>query len=371
MKPPVLSNPEGFDVFDALAYRSGAPLWMLWSLLGFVFLGVILLWGGAVMIRRREERHVRKGFHLLADERGLNEVEEALLLKLVTAARPENLLTIFVSVAIFERGVDALMAGVSSAPGDSGDLAAGLKHLRKKLGFDRLPERWTLRHSRQIPLETRLMVGFKRVERTRFCTCVVVDSDPLKLEVSPLLRHDETALEEVAAGERFYVRFWMNGDTEYKFRSTLLEETGSQRSTLFLAHSDHLERLQQRDFFRLRVHIPIKLYGHDAEKEICSPSEVSIEDPAQYRAQAVLEDLSAGGAAIHADETLDEGELLVVDPAYRGDFSLAGVVCRVLRSEKSKESGQIYYLEFVNATRSLQDRLVRELYKKQLSISTG
>lgn len=366
MKPDPVPIEEYQDILDALRLRSETAGWLLWAVLGFLAIFVGLLWGGAVVMRRRERRHVMRGFNKLAEERGLTGEETALLLRMAREARLENLLMAFSSVSAFERGIDRLLPPEDGPERDA--MVSRLQGLRTKLRFDHLPPKWALRHSRQIPLDIRILVGFKRNGRTRFCTCVVVENNAVALKVAPLVREDEEALEGVEIGERLYIRFWMERDAEYKFRSCLLPETGTSRGTLVLEHTERLERLQRRDFFRLPVHIALRFYAlPDAELARLPPGEIRVEG--EPRLAGTLVDLSAGGAAVQAEEGLAPGEQVVIDPLYEGDFSLAGLVCETIKSVENRADGFTNILEFVNAGDALQDRLVRELYRRQLALA--
>ena len=280
-----------------------------------------------------------------------------------------NPLFVFASIAAFEKGVDLLLSGVPE--GDAAarqEMAELLQSLRQKLGFDAVPEEWALRHSRQIPVGTRLMVGFKRGDQTRFCSCVVVETDPLGITAAPMLRTDEEALAQVASGQRLYVRFWHQGDTEYKFRSKLVPDADSEPGSVRLAHADELVRLQRRDFFRLAVRIPLPLYAlPDEEAATRLPGDIEIEEGVSPRLEGVVVNLSAGGAAFRAGEGLNTGEMVVADPLHKGFFPLAGITCKAIGSRATEGEGVTSYVEFLNASSAMQDRLVQKLYQRQLA----
>ena len=364
------ASKEAYEsLFDVIRPRSETSLWELWTLVVLTLVVVGLIWGGAWARRRREEARTRQAFRLLAAERGLVPEEQELLYRMARGLGKANPLFVFASIAAFEKGVDLLLSGIRE---DDATARQGmvdlLQSLRQKLGFDTLPEEWALRHSRQIPVGTRLMVGFKREDQTRFCSCVVLETDPLGITAAPMLRADEEALGQVVPGQRLYARFWHQGDTEYKFRSELLTNTDSEPGSVRLAHADELVRLQRRDFFRLAVRIPLTLYAlPQVEAATRLPGDIEIGEGVHPRLAGEVVNLSAGGAAFRAGEGLNTEEMVVVDPLYKGFFPLAGIVCKAIGTRVTEGEGTTSFVEFVNVSSALEDQLVQKLYQRQLA----
>ncbi|MDP6775737.1 MAG: PilZ domain-containing protein [Candidatus Latescibacteria bacterium] len=364
------ASKEAYErLFDIIRPRSETSGWELGALFGLIVLVVGLIWGGSRIRRRREEARTRQAFRLLAQERSLDPEEQALLHRMASSLGKANPLFVFASIAAFEKGVDLLVS--EAAQGDAvalRDTADRLQSLRQKLGFDTIPDKWALRHSRQIPVGTRLMVGFKQEDQTRFCSCVVVETDPLAITVAPMLRGDEEALVQVPVGQRLYVRFWLQGDTEYKFRSELLPSEDSEPGSLRLAHAVEMVRLQRRDFFRLPVRIPMVFYAlKDEEAARRLPADIQVGEDVQPRLEGVLVNLSAGGAAFRAEGGLDPEERVVMDPLYKGLFPLAGIVCKAIGSRAAGGGEVTSYVEYLNVSSAMQDRLVQKLYQRQLA----
>lgn len=358
------------NIFDAIRPQPGVSGPSLWFLLGFLLFLALLIGGTAYTRYRRRRLKLEKAFHELSTEKSLTSVEERELYAMACGVTPDQPLAILSSLAAFERGVEDRVPTTATSPASS-ELLSLLQSLRRKLGFERLPSSWALRHTRQIPPETRLMVGFKRDDEARFCTCVVEENHASGIRVAPLLRTDQEALTQVKSGERLYVRFWRMRDTEYKFRTQLLAGSPEVRDTLLLAHSDDLERVQQRDFFRLRVNLPIALYDlPDPDLAEISQEELRLPDEAVKILDATLVNVSAGGCAIRSEQELPGDALVIVDPDIGGPFSLGGMVCRVSRVEAG-DDGLTHYLHYVNATDIVQDRIVRELYRQQLERAAG
>ncbi len=99
--------------------------------------------------------------------------------------------------------------------------------------------------------------------------------------------------------------------------------------------------------------------------------EVTIGSEARPAYQPIIIDLSAGGFLVSADEERTQDELFVIDPSYDGEFSLAGVICQLIRSEDRGEGRYLHHLEFTNVNDTLQDRLVRQIHRTQVKQSRG
>ena len=361
------------QIFDIIRPRSDSPEWMFWFFLAFLALIVVLVVSEALIIRNRHRKHLHRMFRNLAAEKGLSEPEEDLVWRIAAEASPRNPLVALGSLAAFNRGVDRLTEKIGADDRVSlHSLDEWLVLIRRKLRFDELPAGWVLKTTRDISEGQRLLAGFKHNDQTRFCTCLVVETDASGILVSPLLRSDEEALGSVSEDDVVYVRFWRHGDTEYKFRTRLLSESGMAGGTILLDHAKEMERVQRRDFFRLNVRIPIKLYalpgGTDLETP---PSEIPTEPDAVPGCEAVVTNLSAGGLLARAAEPGHEGDYLIIDPAYDGSFSLAGIVCQLIRSERRGEDRHVLHLEFANVSDTLQDRLVRQIHRAQIRQASG
>lgn len=359
------SEREGYqELFDMIRPQTGVEGPALWVLLGLVLVAVVLIGGTSFVRRRKRSRQLSSAFHALAVEKALTPAEEKRLLAMAESVTADQPLQIFSSLADFEAAVEALVPTDAGEPAP-GDLLTQLRSLRVKLGFDRIPKRWRLRHSRQIPVGARLMVGFGSEEEGRMATCDVEGTNASFIRATPLLRRDQDLLSEVRLDTPLVVRYWRSGDTEYLFASRLLAGTEKDRSQLRLAHASRLERLQQRDFFRLKVKIPVTLYDlPDPDLAMISQEDFELPEESRPVLEGTIMDISAGGCAVRSDEQLPADSLVVVDPDVEGPFSIGRMICRVGHLEL-EEGALLHRLEYVNAPPAVQDRLMRELYQEQ------
>jgi len=358
------------ELFNIIRPQTGVYGPALWVLLGFTLV-VVLLVGGTALIRHRHRlRSLRKAFHDLATERGLSPAEENRLSEMAAGTTSDQPLVMYSSIAAFEEAVESLVPTADPTPANTA-LLGELESLRSKLGFDQFPSRWSLRHTRQIPPGARLLVGVRRGGEDLFTTCTVDDSNASHIMATPLLKKDQEVLKEVQGDESLFVRYWRTGDTEYRFTSTLRSKTPPERDQLFLAHASKLERLQNRDFFRLRVNLPVTLYDlPDPDLAEISQDEFVLPQEARPVLTGDLVDVSVGGCAVRSEQELLVDSLVVIDPEIGGPFSLGRMICRVGQAREETDA-RLLTLEYVNATPNVQDRLMRELYAQQQERAGG
>jgi c-di-GMP-binding flagellar brake protein YcgR len=363
---PDPANAKGYsDIFDIIRPRSESPEWMIWVFVGFMALFFGLIYGGMVLQRRREKRYLNGAFNRIAVEEGLTEEEEKVLKRL--AETLPNPLIIFSSITAFESALEQHLARLSGDHDREARYMLLLAPIRHKLGFDNRPVGLPLRSSRDIASGQRLQVGVKIDGEARFCTCVTVESSHEGLLISPLLRADEEVFREASPDDTLYVRFWRRGDTEYQFRSHLLPESDPDRSTLLLAHTESLKRIQKRDFYRLSVALPITLYPlPDEETALASPDDMRLPPELTDKISVTLVNLSAGGMAVKGNDELIPGAYFLIDPLKTGRFSLANISCKVLRSETRADGDYIHHFEYSNVNGRLQDRLALEIHQLQM-----
>jgi len=370
MKTDPSTNEAYRQLFDIIRPRSESPTWMTVVFVGFIALLVVLLWRGRITMRRREEKFIHRTFKLLSAEKGLAEDEEELLWRM---ARGEGLidpLLIYSSISAFDKGVERELGSMGEDDPAREELAGSLEALRRKLRFDKPPLGWSLRHTREIPVGQRIRVGVKRDGDTRFCTCTVVEVDDRGIAVTSIVRSDQDLLLGAAADETLYVRFWRRDDTEYKFRSHALERSDPDLDVVHLAHTDDLERVQRRDFFRLPAHLPVSVFAvPDADAACLAPAELRVRGLERLPHKAMLVNLSAGGAAVRADATLEQEQYVMMDPEVRTSFSLEGIAGQVVRSESVQDGGYIHHVEFTNVSEVLRDRLVGQIDREQIKMA--
>ena len=206
--------------------------------------------------------------------------------------------------------------------------------IRQRLGFNQVPSSHALPSTRELPLGQRLMVWPTKGGRSGFCQCAVTHRDDGAITAVPVLREDEGFFATLDPGDRVKVRFWRGEDTEYRFRSHIIESV-TETTGITIAHAEQLERIQKRDFFRLDVHFDIVLF-------VARPGAAS---SGGTPVAATVTDISGGGMSIVIDKDVADDHVLVVDPELEGEFPIAGITCVVIDRANSAQGWQMR-LEF-------------------------
>lgn len=334
------------SVLPYLRLQDQAPPWLgeFFAFLGLVVLPWLILYYW--LRKRRHQRQVWDSFMEHADERGLNQEQSLLLAHIARQHQMKHPLLLLSSIKSFDHHLGRYLQS-QGLQGHARKTAAELGALRRVLGFDQPSARQPLFSTRQVAPGQTLMVWPEQGRAEGFCPCVVVKRDEASITLVPLLRQDETHFAGMEAGERVKVRLWGPDHIEYRFRSETLP--GNPESLLFsLSHAERLERIQERDFFRLPVHFEVTL------------------NPAGKGAPllATAVDLSGGGMAVLADKALSPNQVLTVEQVS-GDFPLVGLRCQVIKQSELPQGHRIS-LEFLDLSPRQQEEIVQSISTYQL-----
>ncbi len=342
-------------ILSQIQLRGSYPAWLPDLIVGLLLLVAV---GSLVYPLVRNGLWRRQTYQQLATsahERGLSLDQTALLAQIARRARMRHPLLLLTSQSAFEHHIGRFVA--SQTGKDTEQILEDITDIRRALYFDRAPLNQPLHTTRQLLAGQRLQIYPASGERGGFAQCVLVDSDPHGLSAAPLLRKDEERLCDLEPGEKLKVRFWREGDTEYRFRSTVLESAAGT-TTLFFSHAEKLERIQKRDLFRLEVHFELLL---EPVAETSDPKSEQREPPV---ASAVV-NISGGGLGLLSARPLEVGALLQIPAKISTPFPIAGLRCQVNECQRQGQQYKIG-LEFVDISARLQSEIVRLIYRRQI-----
>lgn len=316
----------------------------------------LLVW---LLIRRlRGQRLMWRNFRSTAAERGLSTEQTALVERIARQGKMRHPLLLLTSVESFDRRVSTHLKRLPEGQARHAEIDA-LGHIRVLLGFDQVPAGRPLRSTRELSTGQRLMVWPVKGGPPGFCHTVVVHRDDDAIVAVPLLREDDEFLARLEAGDRIKVRFWRRHDTEYRFRTTILE-ADPVTTGIVIGHSDRLERIQKRDFYRLAVRFRLGLIVLPEEKMGDADS-----IPSGRRIDVTAADISGGGLGVTSSAAVPPGSVVVLDPAYGGPFPIAGLWCHVVGHEQ-REQKRWLRLEFADISRERQEDLVGVIQRQQI-----
>ncbi|MFC1525938.1 hypothetical protein ACFL6X_03900 [Candidatus Latescibacterota bacterium] len=326
------------------------------AIVALVALAALLM--GLLIRRRRWQRLVWGEFRSAAAERGLSEEQTSLAGRIARDARMRHPLSLLTSAEFFNRRLNDHLKRLPEGQPRQAEIDS-LTHIRVLLGFDVVPSGRPLGSTRQLSTGQRLMVWPAKGGPPGFCHAVVVHRDDDAIVAVPLLRADDAALSRLEAGDRIKVRFWRHHDTEYRFRSSVLE-SDPDTTCITIAHSDRLERIQKRDFYRLPVGFHLGLIVLQEEKMGDADAIAS-----GRRIDVAATDISGGGLGVTSSAAVPPGSVVVVDPSYSGIFPIAGLWCQVAGQERRHQKRWVR-LEFADISRERREDLVSVIQRQHI-----
>lgn len=390
------------EILPFLRPRSAEPTFFTQMVFYLLILGLVSMVGLYFLRRLRVRRRRENEFRQLALELHLDQRDAAFLGRLagrLKVRHPQRLLT---ATQSFDRHVGA-HAGELARMDLQHPTLAQIARIRQILGFDRLPKDQPLSSTRQVERGQTFMVWPADGDTEGVSPWVVVDDDEGSITVAPLLRGDDARYSSLTIGDRLSVRFWREGDTEYRFRTAVVGHD-EVAGTFLLEHASRIDRTQHRDFYRIDVAFDVALYSlpsesaapaasredearqlavsmlanveeesgappaDDADTEAVEPPETpfAVDLSRSQRLEGRVANLSAGGMAVCAPGA---GALpyrrWVIDPEYTGEFSLAGVMCQVI-ADAPEARGDTLKLRFDNLPSATEREIVRQVYAHQL-----
>ena len=349
------------SLLPLIRLRGEAPEWITPLLLGFLVALLLSMIAYPFIRRFRWQRQLWQTFSGSAKERGLGPNEQQLLEGIAKTDKMKHPLLLLTSLKAFDEHVGKYADQVDrrSADPDPPQLKE-ISEIRRKLGFDRPAPGQPVYSTREIEAGQTIMLWPVKGGPRGFCSCFVIHVDEHAITVVPLIKDEDKHLSALGEGDKVKVRFWREGDTEYRFRSQVVE-TMPETTTMKIRHSQHLEHLQKRDFFRLETNFPLTLFPV-TQRSGTEEEETAAKGPAVIEANVV--DVSGGGLGIVTRSEIEEGTALTIDPKFDDSFPLAGLVCRVVRVFKHPK-GTGMSLEFVDLPTTRERDLVHTIYAYQ------
>ena len=204
-------------------------------------------------------------FEDLAKNHGLTDNQIRLLKSVADHDRMKNPTRLITSDRFFDRHVGEYatkIAGLNLNHPHLDDIGA----IRAILGFDQLSSDKALLSTRQMTKHQTLMVKQESYAFEKFTPWIVVECDEATIGLVPLLKDDTHHYDNLKIGDEVSVMFWRKGDTEYRFNTTIVAQD-AETYTCFLSHSSTIDRLQQRDFYRIDVDFELSLFGLAVNQE--------------------------------------------------------------------------------------------------------
>ena len=245
------------DILPFFRPRSAELTPFTLSVLILLFVGIAALFGLHFYRVLRLRRETQERFEQQARESGLESEHLRTLRAVARKSKMKNPLLLLQSVHMFDRYLGDYTDRLAAR--DPGDPVLGqVGRIRGLLGFDQVPPELPLRTTRQVEPGLTLVAWAQERGPHTHSPWLVVSRDEGGIEVVPMLKEDTKELEVLEPGEYLNARFWRPGDTEYSFRTRVLE-IDPKAPSVTIRHARRLERVQNRDFFRLEVNFGLTL----------------------------------------------------------------------------------------------------------------
>jgi c-di-GMP-binding flagellar brake protein YcgR len=309
--------------------------------------------------QRRQRIELETRFSKVGTQKGLAPRQILYLLQLAWTTPMKNPLLLLNLVYVFDKIAGGRASELLHAAHQDELMEIGA--IRIVLGFDRLAPDQPLRTTRQSETGWTIMVW--RDETETFYPWILVDRDERALTIAPLFTADHAHFSTLACGDPLTARIWREQDTEYRFNTEVLSiEAKSLVSQL--RHAETIERLQQRDFYRLDIQFDITFVVEDGISEEGEDAEENQVDPTgQYITGRVL-NLSAGGLSALTEQPVPSAHKLHIDPACTQPFPLGGIQCEVMQGSGTSGSAPLQ-LRFEALSPERERSLVQLIYQYQ------
>ncbi len=412
-----IDNDRIREILPLLRPRSAEPTLFSQTVFYLLGIGLVLIVILYLTRRYRQHREQENLFVQLGRELGLKSGQIEFIRLISRRLHLKNPRRLLSSASFFERHVGDHATDLAAKNLEHRDLSR-IAEIRQALGFDEISLAQALTSTRQVEKGQTLLVWESDDHKEGFTPWILVDRDEASLTMSPLLRErDHEVPSQFRPGDEMSIRFWRDGDTEYRFDTRIID-LGAE-SALILRHTGEVERLQQRDFVRVNVHFPITLYQleESPEPEDAGPAEQAqaavalldndgdteaadldgadgvpdaseggwealdasvdakesepggsqqpLDKSRPIHGQAV--NISAGGMGVLFDEGLPTGsQRWLVDPDFRGSFPLAAIVCTAVGEQKGRGTSTVVKLKFEELTSAAEKDIVRQVYEHQI-----
>lgn len=297
-----------FDSFVPLRFplANQATILAMGACLVILFLAAILM----ELLRRRNARRRQMQAEwdtvkLCVQKKEFSEQEADLLVRMLRKRAPKAPLPVLTTRREFEACVEAEMADVQ-ASGDEDlfrETGIMLREIRVRLDLDYVPFGQRIQSTRELNVgqEVWLAPGAPGTGQWSRASILAVDEAYLHVAV-----RDEKLLDD-APGRELRCHFWREDDARYELTLTVAHGEGAPPTISFL-HSTGLQRVQARDFFRVR---------YNQETTIGVLSAVNNQEEGQprrvvTRVRGRISSLSGGGLAVVTQHVLQVQRLLRV-----------------------------------------------------------
>jgi c-di-GMP-binding flagellar brake protein YcgR len=346
----------------------GADGWMvagffaLLSAVGGVFVAVHYY--RLNQMNRDKQERVRKLFDDNALRCELTDSEREQLLQMIATGTIAEPHTIFQSALLFEQCIHKRLQAISEQFADEAARTLAVNELasiRKKLGFDFLPQEHPLVSTRTISLGQRGSLFGANGRQPLIHRASVVANDEMTLTLQYDAQHEEAF--DFRPGHRLRFAFARNQDGFYGVELTV--SAADNAGMLQFDHTMDMKRNQLRQYVRIEASIPLKLRllrTVDVETSEVKPGDM---------VECKVSDISGGGMSFLSSRSLRAGDAVSLNFALP-ECTFAGVGGRVLRISLQEGKTQAlfrHHVEFTSIATVKRERIIKFVFERQRQVS--
>jgi len=338
---------------------------LMWAIL--VFLGVVFI--AAFFELMKKARHAREKLAErwqsaaeIAADKELSKEEWGAVKRVIQRHAPKEPLRAVTVRQVFDRVVeDEMTASRPEVYSEAfAELGLLLRDARQRLALDYIPLGQRIHSTRELYLNQVVWVAPKGERPPKWTPVTVVSVDEAFFYVTAREK-DDGQLPAVRPGDGVRCRMWREEDARYVFTSTLAQETDARR-TLSFHHAEALERLQSREYFRIRQDLSAEVTFLNAPAE---GEDADLKDRAPIaRVRGRIVNLSAGGFGVVVSQAVPKQVLLKVEAALPGAESLE-VVARVVATHPISGGRTLVRGEYSGLDESTRELIARYVIQQQ------
>lgn len=332
---------------------------ILFVLAAFILLMVALYIRSQLKMKNDQATVSQKLFDDHAIKSDLYPLEVKRLRSLLTHEMIPHPHTIFQSVALFERCIDAevrLLLLTHNSLESLDDEETMLSSIRKKLGYSYLPLEHPLLSTRNLEIGQKVSI-FKTTGNHPLINHAMVVSNK---ETYFRLQWDVDKEEGIQffSGQEIKLAFARQGDGMYGVEVELIRTTPP--STIDCLHTLKFKRNQLRQFVRIEVNLPLRVRLIPKEK-------TGGQEMFPKHIEAKLSDLSGGGLSFLYEKPFVPGDQVSLQfTLTTGRFSaITGKVLRVSLQEGKHATYYRHHIQFNSLEQSVRDKIVKFIFEKQ------
>lgn len=330
-------------------------VWGVLILVGLLVAAVLIeVWRRRAGDKRRIETEWRT-VDEIARRKGFSDEERNILRDAIARTSPRSPLRAVSEHEVLTECLTATGgADTASLPG------RGLHTIRERLGLHHVPHSRSMTSTQEIDKGQLIWIAPAVASSADWLHARVSDVDDVHFSVTPC--SEGTAPKHtLRPGDTVRCHLWREYDARYRFRTTVVRSDDAPPKWV-LRHTRHLDRMQGREYNRIRVEQPVTVALLDMRKARVGPS--LLDRPVVLRVQGRIVNLSGGGFAQIVHGAIPAGAVLRVILILPEEKPFQ-VHVRVIAAQPIAGRRRLLRCSFLDIDEESRERIVRYVAYRQ------